>query len=46
MRGEILPKAVKKDGAIYIDDIESPYSNVRSLREKIYKRGLSVDPEA
>ena len=42
MRGEMLLKAVKKDAPITIDDIESPYSQIPSLRETIYKRGLEV----
>ncbi len=43
MRGELLLKPVKKDEAIRIDDIESPYSQIPSLRKTIYSRGL--DPE-
>ncbi|MGA7158428.1 MAG: N-acetylneuraminate synthase family protein [Acidobacteriaceae bacterium] len=44
MRGEVLTRAVQKDAALFIDDIDSPYSNVTSLRERIYNRGLSVEP--
>jgi len=42
MRGEVLLKAVKKDGAICIDDIESPYSQIPSLRQIIYRRGIDT----
>jgi sialic acid synthase SpsE len=43
MRGEILLKPVKKDTAIKIDDIESPYSQIPSLRKIIYDRGLDTE---
>ena len=43
MRGEILLKAVKKDVPIKIDDIESPYSQIPSLRQTIYNRGLDSE---
>lgn len=43
MRGEMLLNPVKKDSPIKIDDIESPYSQIPSLRETIYKRGLGLD---
>jgi N-acetylneuraminate synthase len=43
MRGEVLLKPVKKDTAIRIDDIESPYSQIPSLRQAIYNRG--IDPK-
>jgi N-acetylneuraminate synthase len=43
MRGEVLLKPVKKDAAIRIDDIESPYSQIPSLRQVIYNRG--IDPK-
>ena len=42
MRGEMLLKPVKKDAPITIDDIESPYSQIPSLRQTIYRRGLDV----
>jgi sialic acid synthase SpsE len=42
MRGEVLLKPVKKDGAIRIDDIESPYSQIPSLRQIIYNRGIDA----
>jgi N-acetylneuraminate synthase len=43
MRGEMLLNAVKKDQAITIDDIESPYAHIPSLRKMIYDRGLEVN---
>ena len=43
MRGEMLLNAVKKDAPIRIDDIESPYSQIPSLRSTIYKRGITID---
>jgi sialic acid synthase SpsE len=36
--GEILLKAVKKDQAIHIDDMDSQYAQIPSLRKKIYNR--------
>lgn len=41
MRGEVLLNAVKRDAPIKIDDIESPYSQIPSLRQTIYNRGLA-----
>lgn len=43
MRGEMLLKRVQKDAPIKIDDIESPYSQIPSLKQTIYERGLDVD---
>jgi N-acetylneuraminate synthase len=43
MRGEVLLKPVPKDEAIRIDDIDSPYSSIASLKAAIYARG--IDPE-
>jgi len=40
MRGEMLLKPLKKDDPIKIDDIESPYSQIPSLRQLIYSRGI------
>lgn len=40
MRGEVLLKPIKKDQAIMIDDIDSPYAHIPSLKQLIYKRGL------
>jgi sialic acid synthase SpsE len=45
MRGEILLKAVKKDAPVKIDDIESPYSQIPSLRQTIYNRGFDLKSE-
>jgi N-acetylneuraminate synthase len=42
MSGEMMMKAVKKDHPIRIDDIESPYAQIPSLRKTIYNRGLDV----
>jgi sialic acid synthase SpsE len=42
MRGEILLKPVMKDAPVRIDDIESPYSQIPSLRQTIYNRGIDV----
>jgi sialic acid synthase SpsE len=44
MRGEILLRPVKKDDPITIDDIESPYSQIPSLRQTVYSRG--IDPKS
>ncbi len=43
MRGEMLLHPVRKNAPIRIDDIESPYSQIPSLRQTIYQRGLDVD---
>jgi sialic acid synthase SpsE len=43
MRGETLLKSVNKDAPIKIDDIESPYSQIPSLRQIIYNRGIDVE---
>jgi N-acetylneuraminate synthase len=40
MRGEVLLHALSKDEPIRIDDIDSPYANIPSLRKLIYSRGL------
>ncbi len=40
MRGEVLLHGLSKDEPIRIDDIDSPYANIPSLRELIYRRGL------
>jgi len=42
MKGEMLLRPVKKDQAVRIDDIESPYSQIPSLKKTIYNRGLEV----
>ncbi len=43
MKGEMLLRPLAKDAPIRIDDIESPYSQIPSLRKTIYNRGLAVD---
>ena len=40
MRGEVILKPVKRDEAIMIDAIDSPYAKIPSLTELIYHRGL------
>lgn len=46
MRGEVLLKPVEQDQAIKIDDIDSPYASIPSLKAAIYARGLeSKEPE-
>ena len=42
MSGEMLLRAVKKDQPIRIDDIDSPYAQIPSLRRTISNRGLDV----
>jgi N-acetylneuraminate synthase len=47
MRGEVLLKAVPKDQPIQIDDIDSPYASIASLKAAIYARGIDpVAPDA
>ena len=45
MNGEVLLKSVGKDQAIKIDDIDSPYAQIPSLRQTIYNRGLDAQGE-
>jgi len=46
MRGEVLLKPVEQDRPIKIDDIDSPYASIPSLRATIYARGIeSEGPE-
>jgi sialic acid synthase SpsE len=40
MRGEVLLHELRKDEPIMIDDIDSPYASIPSLRRLIYGRGL------
>ena len=40
MRGEVLLHGLKQDDPIRIDDIDSPYASIPSLRDSIYARGL------
>jgi N-acetylneuraminate synthase len=46
MRGEVLRGPVKCDEALMIDDIDSPYASIPSLRDLIYRRGLPVQKKA
>jgi hypothetical protein len=41
----LLLQPVKADRAIRIDDIESPYSQIPSLRKTIYARGMAAPVE-
>jgi len=45
MRGEVLLHGLHKDAPIRIDDIDSPYASIPSLRELIYRRGLPAPAE-
>jgi sialic acid synthase SpsE len=40
MRGEVLLRPLTRDEALMIDDIDSPYASISSLKEAIYARGL------
>jgi sialic acid synthase SpsE len=46
MRGEVLLRPVKKDAPVMIDDIDSPYASIPSLRKLIYERGLPAGSQA
>jgi N-acetylneuraminate synthase len=46
MRGEVLRGPVKRDSPLMIDDIDSPYASIPSLRDLIYRRGLPVEKKA
>ena len=46
MRGEVLLKPVGQDQAIKIDDIDSPYASIPSLKAAIYARGLETEEPA
>ena len=43
MSGEVLLHPLEKDSAIMIDNIDSPYASIPSLRELIYRRGLDAE---
>jgi len=43
MRGEVLLRPVGQDQAIKIDDIDSPYASIPSLKAAIYARGLDTE---
>ena len=38
--GEVFTNEVKKDEKIMIDNIDSPYAKVESLKKLIYERGI------
>jgi N-acetylneuraminate synthase len=40
MNGEKLTAPIKKDQALMIEMIDSPYARVETLKQEIYKRGL------
>jgi sialic acid synthase SpsE len=40
MNGEVLLHGLRQDEPIMIDDIDSPYASIPSLRERIYNRGM------
>ena len=40
MRGEVLRQSIRRDEAVMIDMIDSPYASIPSLRNLIYSRGL------
>jgi N-acetylneuraminate synthase len=40
MRGEVILHPIRKDDPIMIDNIDSPYASIPSLRQVIYSRGL------
>jgi N-acetylneuraminate synthase len=42
MRGEVLLHPIRKDSPIMIDNIDSPYASIPSLRDLIYRRGLAA----
>jgi N-acetylneuraminate synthase len=43
MRGEVLRAPVRRDAPLMIDDVDSPYACIPSLRDLIYRRGLPVE---
>jgi N-acetylneuraminate synthase len=45
MRGEIILRSVRQNEAIMIDDIDSPYASIPSLKAAIYARGLDRTEE-
>ena len=44
MRGEVLMHPIRKDDPVMIDNIDSPYASIASLRNLIYRRGLPSAP--
>lgn len=45
MRGEVLLKPLVQDAPVKIDDIDSPYAYIPSLKNLIYNRGIELTPE-
>ncbi len=41
MRGEVLLKPIQKDAPVMIDEIDSAYAYISSLKQLIYARGLN-----
>jgi N-acetylneuraminate synthase len=46
MRGEVLMSPIRADQAVMIDNIDTPYASIPSLRELLYSRGLEAIAEA
>ena len=42
MRGEVLLRPLQQGGPIMIDDIDSPYASIPSLKAAIYARGIDA----
>jgi len=42
MRGEVLLRPLQQDRPIMIDDIDSPYASIPSLKAAIYARGIDA----
>lgn len=45
MRGERLLRAITKDHAVTVEDVDTPYAKVPSMRRLISERGLAVPAE-
>jgi N-acetylneuraminate synthase len=43
MRGEVLLRPIEQDQPIKIDDIDSPYASIPSLKATIYARGMECE---
>lgn len=46
MRGERLLRTIKKDEPLTVEDVDTPYATVPSMRRLIAERGLAVPPAA
>jgi N-acetylneuraminate synthase len=42
MRGEVLMSPIRADQPVMIDNIDTPYASIPSLRELLYGRGLEA----